>query len=782
MSFLKKIILAIILLFHIQNSFAEMVTFNSRETVNDEDSTSRGGSGSDNDDWGLAAGIEFNADGSKMFVSFAQVFETQGMNSVSVVDRVINTYNLSTRYDLSTISYAGDDERCEFEFDEGDQGQQLYDLELTDDGMRILVVSRRAQVNDEDFDKAYVLNLTSPYDISSCTRSSATNDLDSEVFQNGSLGGDRAESSTGKKNNLVEGVEINKDGTKLFLLYRDIISDNGVGGRLLEYNLSTPYDLSETSLSLVTTAGIKFSEDDSTGVHGPASIRFRPDGKRFFIVNHAHQGTQRILQVTLTNAYDTSSYVIDGSFVIKNLAGYNNSQPRGIAFSENGLKMYITKDRSKAPDIDLDQVIEYDLACPFNVIAGKCPPITENKDRTGIAEAQIEMAKRTMKYSTDSALNRLKWIRRNKERQNLTNHNLDFNFSNPILSKFAKKISTLNDKENKTNKKQDIFYWSEGSIAVGKIGDTSISSVKNIDTNAITIGADKFTEYNGIKGFALRFGKDNVDIGSAGSNLDTDTINLTYYSTSQIDNDTKLLDTVFGYGELNSDILTVIDGQNLVADRSGHQLYGAFKIKDEIKKGNLTLIPSGQFDFGHTLLEGYTESGFGAIAVENQHVRTRKIRAAMAMIQDLSKNEYKFKTHGKLEYMADLERSSKFEYAYLSDTSLGYSENLDTGDLHNLNAEIGIDFVMPNSLSLFIIYERNQALDSGYTDNLHLAIGYLPNKKTNFALSIDGSDDFKSNYLISKNINNYNIDLKLSNSLMKPEKYDEIFFNLSHQF
>ena len=132
--------------------------------------------------------------------------------------------------------------------------------------------------------------------------------------------------------------------------------------------------------------------------------------------------------------------------------------------------------------------------------------------------------------------------------------------------------------------------------------------------------------------------------------------------------------------------------------------------------------------------------------------------------------------------MADLERSSKFEYTYLSDTSLGYSENLDTGDLHNLNAEIGIDFVMPNSLSLFLIYERNQALESGYTDNLHLAIGYLPNKKTNFALSIDGSDDFKSNYLISKNINNYNIDLKLSNSLMRPEKYDEIYFNLSHQF
>ena len=63
-----------------------------------------------------------------------------------------------------------------------------------------------------------------------------------------------------------------------------------------------------------------------------------------------------------------------------------------------------------------------------------------------------------------------------------------------------------------------------------------------------------------IKGFAFRIGKDDVDVGSAGSNLDTDTFNLTYYQHSQIDDDTKLIDTVLGFGKLNSDILTVIDG------------------------------------------------------------------------------------------------------------------------------------------------------------------------------------------------------------------------------
>ena len=149
----------------------------------------------------------------------------------------------------------------------------------------------------------------------------------------------------------------------------------------------------------------------------------------------------------------------------------DHDDPGGIAFSKSGLKMYVGDD-------DQNNIYEFDLVCPFNIIAGKCPPITENKDRTGIAEAQVDMAKRTMEYATDSALNRLKWIRRNKERQNLTNHNIDFDFSNPRIAKLTKKISSLNTKENKTDDKQDIFYWSEGSIAVGKVGDTSISSAK----------------------------------------------------------------------------------------------------------------------------------------------------------------------------------------------------------------------------------------------------------------------------------------------------------------
>ena len=185
----------------------------------------------------------------------------------------------------------------------------------------------------------------------------------------------------------------------------------------------------------------------------------------------------------------------------------------------------------------------------------------------------------------------LKWIRRNKDEQNLTNLNIDFNFTNQKLASLTEVVKTSAAKKKTKDKDEDVFYWSEGSIAIGRIGDTSISSARKIGTNAITIGADRFTNNNGIKGLAFRIGRNNVDVGTAGSNLDTDTYNITYYATSPIENDTKFIDSVIGFGKLKSSLLTVIDGRDLTANRSGHQIYGTIRIKDEIKKDNLTIYP-----------------------------------------------------------------------------------------------------------------------------------------------------------------------------------------------
>ena len=709
-------------------------------------------------------GIEFNKDGTKMFASY-------GGDATGEETKALNEYNLSTPFDISTRVYAGDNERCVLSGPEFSL-LGLYDLEFSSDGLKLFLAQGNNTKNSgarSRVDIVFRFDLTSPFDISTCSFAHETPLLETDALQNNSEAGSVTIADGTSNDNRLQGMEINDDGTKLFLIFHGANATHSPNTRLLEYQLSTPYDL--TTISLNTNAGIELEDE----VSNPNTMRFSANGKRLFLVDHNNSTSGKdVTQISLDAPYDTSSYTVDGRVYLPDFDSALD-QPRGISFSANGLKMYVGDD-------DNDDITEFDLVCPFNIIEGKCPPITENKDRTAMMEAQIEIAKRTIDHSTDTALNRLKWIRRNKDKQNLTNLNIDLNFNNQMINSFTEAVKTSTTKK-KEDKKQDVFYWSEGSIVVGKIGDTSISSAKKIGTDAITIGRDQFTDNNGIKGLAFRVGRNDVDVGTSGSNLDTDTYNLTYYATSPIKDDTKFLDTIVGIGKLSSNLLTVLDGKNSTADRDGGQLYGTIRIKDEIKKNNFTLIPSGRFDIGHTILGSYKESGIGAIDVQKQHVRSKKIRTGLAVVEDLSSDDYTFKRHGKLEYVANIDRSSDFEYTYVSDGSTKFNETLHTGSLHNFNGEIGIDVIMPNSFSIFLIYERNQELGTGHTDKIHIALGYLPNKKTNYAFNLEGSENLGSEFKISKNINDFEIDFKLNNQdVLKPHIIDTASINLIHKF
>ena len=50
----------------------------------------------------------------------------------------------------------------------------------------------------------------------------------------------------------------------------------------------------------------------------------------------------------------------------------------------------------------------------------------------------------------------------------------------------------------------------------------------------------------------------------------------------------------------------------------------------------MTIIPSGQIDFGHTILNKYSETGSEGATFSDQHVRTRNLRGALAFVEDLS--------------------------------------------------------------------------------------------------------------------------------------------------
>ena len=130
----------------------------------------------------------------------------------------------------------------------------------------------------------------------------------------------------------------------------------------------------------------------------------------------------------------------------------------------------------------------------------------------------------------------MEWLRRNSGRINLTNQNIKFQFNNEMLNTLSSSLIPLyfsNDNSTESNYTNSNWsFWSEGSISIGRAGDSATSSFKDIKTSGITLGADKKGEDDIMRGIALRFGADDVDVGDLGSALDMSSFSLTFYQSN----------------------------------------------------------------------------------------------------------------------------------------------------------------------------------------------------------------------------------------------------------
>ena len=639
-------------------------------------------------------------------------------------------YTLTSAFDISTATYRG-----LFNFN-----GNSFSVKFNNDGTKMFTIS---YWNTGAAVKEFLLS--TPFDITSISGDGTTPETTFNFKPH---------------DNKPFGLDFNNDGTKMFVTGND-------GDDINEFSLNVGFDFSE-GVNFVQSKDLTHPMSLATDEDEPFGIEFNQDGTTMFVIGAKGNDVN---QYSLSTAFDISTLSFVGGLHVNAQEG----NPSGIAFSTSGLKMFILGDHG-------DEVNEYHLRCPYNLFAGKCPSITKG-DRTGIAEAQIQVANRTIVHATDKTLNRLKWIRRNKDLQDLSYQNIKLNFSNEMLASLSEAIQ-ISTKAKEKEKNKDIFYWTEGSLAFGKVRETDASSQKKIYTDSITIGADKFTVGDGIKGLAFKFSQNDVSVGNAGSKLDADAYNFMYYSTTAVKDDARFLDTILGVGALKYNISSVLDGLKLNGNRNGRQIYGTLKLKEEIKKDELTLIPAAQIDLGYTLLSSYSESGKTAMRFDKQSIQSRNLRLSIASVEELNNKKYKMKRHGKFEYQANLHRSSNIKYSYISDSSSGkFDSELNSGALHNINGEVGVDFIYDNNFSLFFIYEHNKALGVGHTHKIHLAIGYLPQKNSNFTFKIEGTDILKSKYIYTKNVNGLDIDFYLlNNNAMRPDTFNEIALNLRKVF
>ena len=134
------------------------------------------------------------------------------------------------------------------------------------------------------------------------------------------------------------GMAFNNDGTKLYVA-------GGINDYVYEYNLSTPYDVS------TATYVDYFYVGDQVSV--PTGMAFNNDGTKLYVIGSLND---RVYEYSLSTPYDVSTATYVDYFYV----GDQESTPTGIAFNNNGTKLYVV-------GTDGDQVCEYDLSTPYDI-------------------------------------------------------------------------------------------------------------------------------------------------------------------------------------------------------------------------------------------------------------------------------------------------------------------------------------------------------------------------------------------------------------------------------
>ena len=544
-------------------------------------------------------------------------------------------------------------------------------------------------------------------------------------------------------------------------------------GDINEYTLSTGFDLLTATFNDINGDGT--GSDVSTQDNRPRGIAFNNDGTKMFV--SGFKSPQAINEYTLSTGFDLTSTVTSvGSVVVKDVDGTDNDGPMSVAFNNTGTKMFVV-------DLNDDEINSYSLSCGFKVSnSGKCPAPPKIKDVRGIIDAQINTAKNFAKDSSQSAFKRLEILRANKY-QNTSSQNIELLFQNELLKKVSNNVvSPIKAKPNLLRSldqflPDDWEVWDEGSISFGKIGDNSLSSAQDINSLGITVGADTKIDNDQILGVALRIGQTDVDVGTYGSKVDTNALSLSVYGINSLE-DKNFLKHVFGVSYLDNDIVRKEEGNTNThtGDQNGKQVFGSLNFGREYEDGDLTITPIGSIEGSYTALDSYTESGTEAISYGDQDIKSLMASLGVLIDQDVDLENSTVKRRVNLKYSKEFASNSKVVTSYVSDSE-SFEYQADKKNKNIYTAGLGFDFKHDQGLTISTDYERQQIKGHGFINKFTLSTGFLYKKETELAFGLD--EDMTSNFKISKALGVFDLEFDLENDFSNQENHNATLSLLS---
>jgi len=648
-------------------------------------------------------------------------------NRVANQDAYIVQYSLSNPFDISTatrtfVDGAGTKLTCSTDM------QLPHAIEFKPDGTRMFITTNKDHSGNPGV-AVYQFKLTTAWD---------TSTLDCEKIFEVDITGDDNEDQ-------VRTLTFKPDGTRMF-----------VGGKtqdkIREYILTTPFDL-RSGVSVGSLSASLASSSDG----GMRNIQLHSDGSILYV---AGDGNNNMHKYTLSTPWDITTI---SSTSTEYELGDRVSHMRGFIFTANFTKLFVTNDAGSTASTN--KIFEYSLACAGTIT---CADASANADVKAIIEANVELSKRIIKNNTLPIFHRIEWLRRHKNKDNLSNLNAEIDFTNEKISKLVSAIKNSKKEIDRSYDSEDWFKWSEGRISLGKNKSINSSS-RDFHSYGISVGADKIKDddRDAMHGYVFQYGNDNVDIGYKGSKLETDAYSFALYNTKLRD-DHVFTDALIGVSLLDIDQKRVIYGNILEGNREGQQIYGSFNFGKRIVDEDLNLNPGIKLDLGYTKLKAFRErtvvgdSLADALLYKEQNIKSALITLGVLLDKtDTDKEEDEIiNHHGRLEYIADLSPSSDAEFYYLNSQSTVYNHNVENKSKHNLRIGYGFDVTSITGWSFVGNFERFQSNGKGHSNDIYLSVGYVPINEMKFVFDVNNFE--KTRLSLTNNVNGF--DLKMSSN------------------
>ncbi len=268
----------------------------------------------------------------------------------------------------------------------------------------------------------------------------------------------------------------------------------------------------------------------------------------------------------------------------------------------------------------------------------------------------------------------------------------------------------------------DWSVWTDGQITVGEIDASTNSAAQDSDSINIAGGMDRPYGDLGLIGVALNIGQDDIDIGSLGSEVESDNLSLSFYNVKQLPN--KLgLETQFGLGKMAIDTKRIDGTQTLTGERDATMAFGSISLRDEpLVKGSATITPYGRAEWAYIELDGYSETGGNlALNYDKQHINRYMLFLGFDVTYETTYANGKLKPFAAFAYGLDLTRDSDVGMNYVGDTT-AYSTKLEKTATSNLMLRLGADYEMKDGVTSSFAYERTEALGAGFSNSLRFHI------------------------------------------------------------